>query len=168
MKWYNTGVICMYRICNNIKKTTGFTLVEVLLVIAILAILAAVTIIAINPARQLAGARDAERLSDVYLILSTLHQYAAHNDGTFPEEITLERHEICRTGAITCDGLSDLSVLTDGQVYTISLPMDPRCQLNSGYCSEYGTGYFIKKTESGRVTVFAPGAELSEEIVITR
>jgi len=61
---------------------TGFTLIEVLLVIAIMSILASVVIIAINPARQLADARDAERLSDVYAIMNALHQYAADNDGS--------------------------------------------------------------------------------------
>lgn len=44
---------------------SGFTLLEILLVIGIIAVLAAIVIIAINPSKMLARARDTERKVDI-------------------------------------------------------------------------------------------------------
>lgn len=52
----------------------GFTLIELLLVIGIVAILASIVIVAINPTRQLAQARNAQRHSDVRTILDAVRQ----------------------------------------------------------------------------------------------
>ena len=57
------------------KVSRGFTLLELLIVIAILAILAAVVIIVLNPAQTLAQARDAQRLSDLSTIKSAISLY---------------------------------------------------------------------------------------------
>ena len=149
-------------------KQKGFTLIEVLLVIAILAILAAVVIVAINPAKQLMKSRDAERSADVYSILNAVYQYTVDHESAFPEALTTTNLEICRTTSVTCIDLYDLSVLTDNQEYIVSMPIDPRCPYDGAYCSEDGTGYFIQLTDSGRVTVSAPSAEGAEPISVTR
>jgi prepilin-type N-terminal cleavage/methylation domain-containing protein len=55
---------------NQGKK--GFTLVELLVVIAILAILAAVVVVVLNPAELLAQARDSQRISDLGQVSSAI------------------------------------------------------------------------------------------------
>lgn len=159
----------MYRTFLHTKNSrTGFTLIEVLLVIAILAILAAITIIAINPSRQLATARDAQRRSDVYAILNAIHQYAVDNEGSYPTALTTDALEICRTTSVTCNNLYDLTALTDGEVYMVSMPMDPLCPLDGAYCAVDGTGYYLQKTASGRIRVYSPSAEVEDSIDVTR
>jgi prepilin-type N-terminal cleavage/methylation domain-containing protein len=145
----------------------GFTLIEVLLVIAILSILAAIVVIAVNPARQLAQARDAQRQSDVFAILNAVHQYSLDNSGSFPEGITTDDQEICRTGSVSCEGLVDLSVLTDDERYLITVPIDPGCAANPDVCDDNRTDYQIFRTEGGRITVSAYSSELGE-ISVTR
>lgn len=57
------------------KSSKGFTLLELLIVIAILAILSAVTVIVLNPAELLKKARDSQRLSDISTIKTALGFY---------------------------------------------------------------------------------------------
>ncbi len=155
----------MIQIKTAILKSTfittlrGFTLVEVLLTIGILSILASIVIIAINPARQFENTRNAQRISDVYTIQNALHQYAADNDGTFPSTAATTELEICTTGAVSCSGLSDLSVLTNNEAYLVTVPTDPLCGEQEGFCIENGTGYQVQKTLNGRITVSANNAE---------
>src|SRR5579872_6652054 len=68
---------------KNFKK--GFTLIEILVVIGIIAVLAAIVIIAINPARQFAQARNTQRTSNVEAILNAVGQRIADNKGLFRE-----------------------------------------------------------------------------------
>lgn len=53
----------------------GFTLLELLIVIGILAILAATTVLVLNPAELLKQARDSQRVSDLSTLNSALGMY---------------------------------------------------------------------------------------------
>jgi len=133
----------------------GFTLIEVLLVIAILAILAAVVIVAINPAKQFGEAQNAQRRSDVRTILDAAHQYSIDNYGSLPSEsipvgasCADDGAEICVEN-ISCDGVS-LDELVNAEVYLTSIPTDPTA------ATDQSTGYYIFENENGRIGVCAP------------
>ncbi len=139
----------------------GFTLIEVLLVIGLIAILAAIVILAINPSKQLADARNAQRRVDVNTILNASYQYAIDNNGSVPATITTTATGICKTGG-TCTGLIDLTVLTTSEKYLTSIPFDPSTSTTNS------TNYNISKSVNGRITVAAPGAENGITITVTR
>ena len=140
----------------------GFTLIELLLVIGIIAILAAVVIVAINPTKQLGDARNAQRRSDVNTILNAVYQYALDNSGNLPSGITTSALEICRSGVnINCTGLANLNVLTGS--YIVALPSDPQA------ATATSTKYTIlKNATTSRITVAAPSAEQGATITVTR
>lgn len=143
------------------SSSKGFTLLEILLVVAAIAILAGIVIIAINPGKQLGETNNAQRRSDVNAVLNAVYQYSIDNKGVLPAAITATQTELCKTGA-TCTGLIDLSVLTTNGKYLVSIPSDPTGS------STNGAGYEIAKDANGRVTVVAPDAEQSATISVTR
>jgi prepilin-type N-terminal cleavage/methylation domain-containing protein len=155
---------------KNIKKHAqrGFTLLEVLLVVAIIAILAGIVIIAINPSKNLADTRNAQRQQDVGTILDAVYQYALDNNGVLPASITNTSTEMCKTGAGSCTSLIDLTAVTTSGKYIASLPIDPQCPTN---CNTNGNGYKISKdATTGRVTITNTGinVEQSKTISVTR
>ena len=80
-----------------LKQHKGFTLLEILLVIAAIGILAAIVIVAINPQRQLALVRNTERSSDINSLGSALDQYLIDN-GNYPSDITSTYQDVCIEG----------------------------------------------------------------------
>ena len=61
----------------------GFTFIELLIVIAILGVLSSGVVVAINPAKKIAQARDAQRLMTMASIREALNEYIIFN-GDYP------------------------------------------------------------------------------------
>ena len=152
---------------------SGFTLLEILLVVGIIALLAGIVIIAINPARQVAQTRNAERRSDLKQISNAVQQYFIDHL-RFPTSTPTTLTEICDTGTsssssgIDCSGLADLSYLVP--TYLVAIPKDPEGSTLSlvpkAYATMNGTGYEIMKDPSNRIILTAPEAELGATIAL--
>lgn len=147
----------------------GFTLIELLVVIGILAVLLAITLIAINPARQFSQANNTKRSSDVNAILNGLGQFAADNRGTLPAGLDATVRTITNDATVTdrVDLCADM--MTE---YLAALPVDPL--VNNGTpvtdcVATYNTGYtVVRSATDNRLTVVAPLAELGAVISVTR
>jgi type IV pilus assembly protein PilA len=166
------GHLFMFKKLHNQQK--GFTLIEVLVVVGILAILLAITLIALNPAKHFADARDAQRSSDIVAILNSVYQYQAANKGTLPptlSSVSTTALDIRKGGAGSpVDPCADLA-----PVYIADLPKDPSTGTQSpasgALCSAttYDTGYTIAKSATGnRFTINAPDKEGTATISVTR
>lgn len=144
----------------------GFTLIEILLVLGIIAILAGIVLVAVNPSRQFKQARDSQRVSNVNAILNAIGQNIADNRGVF-----------------TCAGVATVLPASPGEVmrssggfdirpclvpvYLAELPHDPSVESAQG---AYNTGYTVSRDETtDRITISAVSEiEPSVAISVTR
>lgn len=147
------------------RKKKGFTLIEVLVVIGIIAILASVVLVAVNPSRQFAQARNSQRVSNVNALLNAIGQNIADNKGIFT----------CAAGSVP----STATVVKSGNggydirqclvpTYLPEVPADPSSGLIKS-ATDYNTGYEVSQdATTKRLIIGAPSAELNETISISR
>ena len=150
---------------EKIKSSKGFTLIEVLVVMGILALLATVVLVAINPARQFAESRNTQRTSNVTAILNAIGQRMVDNKGIFEggdgcvQSIPATSTEI-KSGA---DGYDIYNCIVP--TYIALLPADPSIGVFNTP-SDYDSGYTLSRdSTTGRVTVSAPKTELGASII---
>lgn len=116
------------------RKSTekGFTLIEILVVIAILGILAVVTIVALNPVKRFQDARNSTRKEDVNAVLQAVSVYTIDNEGVFPlmtGDVAMNSLTIDATaGTATCGavGACNATDLLGLGSYISEIPTDPQ------------------------------------------
>lgn len=168
---------------NTKKPQKGFTLIEILIVIGLIAVLATIVLIAINPARQFAQARDSQRTSNVNSVLNAVGQRIADCKGIFggscgtpavvcpvlpipsatptTREVRRILNDTTATTATTV-GLKDCIVPT----YMSALPFDPK--ITTGVDTHYDL-VIESAANGGRITIQAPDTEIqSPDISVTR
>ena len=151
------------------KSIRGFTLLEILLVVGIIAILAGIVIIAINPAKQLSDARNAQRRSDVLTILNAIYQYEIDHNGQVTN--LNSGHGFAGDTTDNCtdadtEAFSGLNnyLVTASSTYLTAIPVDP----TTGVANSSSDYWVHSNTSSGRITVCAPSAENGVVIKVTR
>ncbi len=153
------------------KNKKGFTLIELLIVIAIIAILAAVVFVALDPLTRFQNARNSQRWSDVTNILSAIKLDQVDNGGSYLTAIgatTAGNYYMIGTGsgngactAQATTGHVDITgLVTEG--YLGSVPTDP----SGGTAAE--TGYYLMRASTGIITIGSCEPENSATIVVSR
>lgn len=137
---------------NLNKKNKGFTLIEILVVIAIIAILAAIVLVAINPAKRFQDARNSQRQANVEAILNAVQQNMVDNKGITTCTIPTASAGVIKSGATAPD--TDLTGCLGS--YLAVLPVDPQTGTWTS-TSSYDTKYTIQMNATTKqVTVAAP------------
>lgn len=151
----------------------GFSLIELIIVVAIIAIIAAAVFVAIDPARRLQAARNSTLWADVTAISEAIKKYQADNDGDFPPtavvidtetgSVQIVGDSVGACGSVTCTGqtvassncgLDNLDV--DLRPYLKTMPTDPK----NGDSDD--TRYYVNKDQYGIISVGACDAEGEE------
>ena len=144
---------------KKMEMQRGFTLIEILVVMGIIALLTTIVLVAVNPARQFAQARDTQRSSNVNTILNAIGERLSDNRGLFETG--------CAAGVIP----TSTTMIKSGSggydiypclvpTYVPSLPLDPSGGSFTA-TSSYATGYTVAKDPTtGRITVAAPSTEI--------
>jgi len=135
------------------------------LVVGIIAILAGIVIIAINPSKQLAQVRNTERKSDLKQIANAITQFYIDHS-YYPTSLIGDLTEICDTGAnasssgltTTCNSANLINLSELVPTYLTAIPKDP-----SATTTNYA-GYRVIKT-GNKIGLSAP-AELGQTITI--
>lgn len=159
------------------RNKKGFTLVEVLVVVGILAILMTIAIVAVDPFKQFAQANNVNRWSGVNTILNAISQRIIAEKGRLNYDVPLFAVTNCpatgddvpatatKLGSGTGEYNLCAAIVPN---YVGSLPYDPQ---NGSYvdCTDFYTDYNIScSATSKRITIEAPDAQNGETIKLVR
>jgi general secretion pathway protein G len=109
---------------KRINKFSGFTLVEILVVLTIMGILFGIVFIALGNARG--DARDTKRTADLEILRSGLELYRS-DCGSYPDAGSVDPGDLDMTGTLPLTGPSTggPTGCDSGNTYISSVPQDP-------------------------------------------
>ncbi|GIW66677.1 MAG: hypothetical protein KatS3mg095_0575 [Candidatus Parcubacteria bacterium] len=152
------------------KKTQGFTLIEVLLVIGIIAILAGAIIVAVNPGRQLANTRNTQRTTDANSILNAITQNMTENQGKWSCTSSNYYSQSLPDATVTIvidaeTNSSQINLSCLSPLYLSRVPVDPSLPSDSTT-----TGYrLIYNSSTGRIKICGvDNADLGKTICVEK
>jgi prepilin-type N-terminal cleavage/methylation domain-containing protein len=145
----------------------GFTLIELIIVVAIIGLLAAAAFVAVDPAKRIGKANDATRWSDVTAIADAIMKYTVDNNGSLPSGVSsasadteymihIEGGTASGTDVCTSTGNTDSELdISSGLVseYIATMPLDPNVAASAAELT--GIGYYFEKDANGRIKVGA-------------
>jgi len=158
----------------------GFTLIELLLVIGIIAILAAIILVAVDPPKRFSQARDARRAGEVYSVLNAVLNYMSDNLGAIPAGLDSDASTAqvlgtagsgCNTGCAPAGTtLSACLDISDDLVdeFIASMPVDPKGTNGVVTYDASRTGYYVNRSAKNRITVGACNPERVSSISAQR
>ena len=156
----------------------GFTLIELLIVIAILATLAIVVLLALDPVQQLARTRDSGRSSTVAQLGHAMEAWGTVRNGTYPTAAQITAtwitdllvdsgeiktvpnataYSISGTAACTSNNQNNICLLSDEDSFVIFATAEAKSNIDQ--CSS-GTAFFVYSSLGGRggIMCAAPNA----------
>ena len=173
----------------------GFTLIELLIVIAIIAILAGVVFVSLNPLQRFEDARNAARWTDVTALLSAIKIDQVDNGGQYldgaagfsvADLVAGENYMIvdntttvpssgCNTSCSVVNDGNNCVSLDNGTVGLVSegylsrIPVSPAGTVtwDSGSFADK-TGYYVSRSNNNAITIGACDAEGGETISVNR
>ena len=137
----------------------GFSLVEIIYVLAIAMIILLIAMLALDPAGWMKSSRNAQRKSDIAHIATAISDYTSEQNQSILLKIPHvpdTSMEICAdvlTGS--CTNLLDLSPLIG--TYLNDVPIDPNSEDEDN--SNEHSRYFIVRPSAMRFTISAPDVE---------
>ncbi|MGC9968157.1 MAG: prepilin-type N-terminal cleavage/methylation domain-containing protein [Minisyncoccia bacterium] len=120
------------------KKRQGFTLIEILIVVAIIAILASVVLVGLGPTQQ--AGRDARRLSDIRQVQNALELFY-NKCGYYPGNVSGGACSTAAPSPATWTGFG--SMLTAAGIGVSAIPGDPSSNRSYGYAYNSGNTAYV-------------------------
>jgi len=173
---------------NYKLREKGFGLVGLLSVVLIIMIFIASYLFFFDPIRKFKSARDAERWSDISLILNSIKNYQKKNGhllesmkGMYPDEWYMIVSGSMTSGCDNNNSFSDVEIYDDDHCVNISqlvddgylgsVPVSPagKIKWDSGINnSNKGTGYALMVGENGTIYVQSSESENIDQISMFR
>jgi len=139
---------------------SGFTLIELIIVVSIIALLAAAAFVAVDPAKRLGNANNAKRWADVTAIADAWQNYMVDYNGATPTTTQNINMKITKFGGATSSNtVCDASTTSGGTIwidplvtggYIGAIPYDPDSNIVDGTTS---TGYYLQYNANNNLTV---------------